>query len=86
MRFSEGVRVISRRLFVLVGFFIGAVLVAPLASAEASADDYGADWGPEVGSQLTLLKAHDQAGTLRTLDNLAGEQGLLLFLNRSADW
>jgi hypothetical protein len=82
MRFSEGVRVISRRLSVLVGFFIGALLVAGVASA----DDYGADWGPEIGSQLTLLKAHDQAGTLRTLDNLAGEQGLLLFLNRSADW
>jgi hypothetical protein len=82
MRFSDGVRVVPRRLFVLMSFFIGAVLVALVASA----DDYSGEWGPEIGSQLTLLKAHDQAGTLRTLDNLAGEQGLLLFLNRSADW
>ena len=87
MRFGDGVRVVSRRLFVRMSFFIGAMLVALLASADASADDdHSAGWGPEIGSQLTLLEAHDQAGTLRTLDNLAGEQGLLLFLNRSADW
>jgi hypothetical protein len=65
-----------------MSFFVGAALFATMASA----DDFSADWGPELGTQLTVLKAYDQAGTLRTLDNLAGEQGLVLFLNRSADW
>ena len=35
---------------------------------------------------VSLLAAPDQAGTARDLENLAGEQGLLLFLSRSADW
>ena len=33
-----------------------------------------------------LLEAPDQNGVVRTLADLSGEQGLLLFLNRSADW
>ena len=48
--------------------------------------DYVEDWGPEVGSEIPLLEAFDQDGELRTLDSLTGNQGLLLFLNRSADW
>jgi hypothetical protein len=35
---------------------------------------------------LPVLEAPDQTGTVRTLDDLAGDHGLLLFLNRSADW
>ncbi len=35
---------------------------------------------------MPLLEAPDHTGTLRTLPDLAGEQGLLLFLSRSADW
>jgi hypothetical protein len=62
------------------------LIAVALGSGVAAAADYGAEWGPEVGSQLPVLEAYDQAGTLRTLDNLTGEQGLLLFLNRSADW
>lgn len=50
------------------------------------ASEYSNSWGPEVGSTPPLLEAPDQTGTVRTLAELAGEQGLLLFLNRSADW
>ena len=56
-------------------------LFAPLGNAE-----YADDWGPAIGSQLPVLEALDQDGSARTLASLAGEQGLLLFLNRSADW
>jgi hypothetical protein len=56
-----------------------------LFGAAANAD-YAEDWGPEVGSAIPLLEAFDQDGELRTLDSLTGNQGLLLFLNRSADW
>ena len=65
---------------------LSLLIVTVIAANVAAADEYSAEWGPEVGSPLAVLEAYDQAGTLRTLDNLAGEQGLLLFLNRSADW
>jgi hypothetical protein len=50
------------------------------------ASEYSTSWGPEIGSTPPLLAAPDQTGTVRTLADLAGERGLLLFLNRSADW
>lgn len=71
------------RLKSLVGTLIG---LSSLSGAFAFADEYSGNWGPEVGSQLPLLQAYDQAGQLQTLESLTGEQGLLLFLNRSADW
>ncbi len=60
-------------------------LLALLAPG-AMAAEYSAEWGPALGSQLPLLDAQDQDGDARSLENLSGEQGLLLFLNRSADW
>jgi len=52
----------------------------------ATADDYSASWGPAIGTSMPLLAASDQDGQARSLTNLAGDQGLLLFLSRSADW
>ncbi|MEM7467419.1 MAG: hypothetical protein AAF387_11100 [Pseudomonadota bacterium] len=54
--------------------------------AALSADEYSKEWGPTVGEPLPLLEAPDQSGATRTLDDLKGKQGLLLFMNRSADW
>ena len=63
------------------------VLLAGLALTGAAwGEDYAAGWGPALGSQLPLLEAPDQTGTVRTLADLAGERGLLLFMSRSADW
>jgi hypothetical protein len=70
------------RLLVLAGLLIGTAC----GVSAAIADDYSAQWGPQIGSQLPVLEAYDQTGTLRNLDNLSGEQGLLLVLSRSADW
>lgn len=50
------------------------------------ADEYTDKWGPQLGEKLPVLEAYDHTGALRTLENLRGERGLLLFLNRSADW
>jgi hypothetical protein len=57
-----------------------------VAAHIAAADDYSAGWGPAVGTPMPLLEAPDQTGTQRFLADLTGDQGLLLFLNRSADW
>ena len=64
----------------LVAVLIG--LVAPAALA----DEYADQWGPRVGTAMPLLAANDHTGAPRELSNLAGDKGLLLFLNRSADW
>ena len=62
-----------------------AWFAAMLASA-ALADDYADGWGLAVGAEAPAIAAQDQSGALRDLASLAGERGLLLFLNRSADW
>ena len=62
-------------------FFV-ALLLAGTVSAQ---QDYAAGWGPAVGASVSI-EAPDQTGAVRTLGDLAGERGLLLFVNRSADW
>ena len=52
----------------------------------AFADDYAAEWAPPVGSAMPAIDAQDQTGQSRNTENLSGENGLLIFLNRSADW
>lgn len=42
-------------------------------------------WGPAIGARV-VIGALDDAGRERTLADLSGNKGLLLFLNRSADW
>lgn len=56
------------------------------AAATNAADRYAEQWGPALGSTLPLLAAADQDGNARSLGNLSGKNGLLLFFNRSADW
>lgn len=53
------------------------------ASLDAS---YAEVWGPTIGAPIPLLDAPDQRGDQQTLASLSGDQGMLLFLNRSADW
>jgi len=69
--------------------YIFAVMLTLGATPQSSAvetDSYADEWGPAVGSQIPVLEATDQSGAARSLDNLAGEHGLLLFMVRSADW
>jgi len=68
--------------------WLSSALLLPLLALFGAAGnaDYAEDWGPEAGSTIPVLEAIDQDGELRTIDSLSGSQGLLLFLNRSADW
>ena len=63
-----------------------AAWVAAMLAAVALADDYADGWGLAVGAKAPAIEAQDQSGALRDLGSLAGERGLVLFLNRSADW
>lgn len=78
-----GIQKAVRRYWALEKF---AVLLNVVVSANVTADPYSEQWGPPIGKPLPLLEAYDQGGQLRALENLAGERGLLLCLNRSADW
>ena len=57
-----------------------------LAFVGANADDYSDGWGPAIGTPMPALNAPDHTGAPRSLSDLAGEEGLLLFVSRSADW
>jgi len=45
-------------------------------------------WAPDfpVGAQIPAISAPDQNGTMRSFDDLKGENGLVLVLSRSFDW
>ena len=64
-------------------------LVALAAAGWAAgllAEEYSDGWSLPLGTQAPAIAAPDQSGAERSLDSLAGERGLLLFLVRSADW
>jgi len=42
--------------------------------------------GPEPGERIPEFALPDQTGASRTLQNLAGPNGLFLVFHRSADW
>ena len=72
-----------------LAFLIVAVALAGQATASedaAAADDYVALWGPAVGTEIPMLEPVDVTGKGRSLDDLAGPNGLLLFFNRTTDW
>ena len=65
--------------------FTAVLLFATATSASAQADTYVAGWGPAPGATVSI-SASDQDGNARSLNDLSGEKGLVIFLNRSADW
>ena len=42
--------------------------------------------GPQVGERVPDFSLVDQSGTPRTLQSVAGKNGLMLVFFRSADW
>ena len=48
--------------------------------------EYLDDWGPAIGTSLPDLKVQNTKGQDKVLDNLSGENGLLLFVVRSTNW
>lgn len=80
---KRGMVKVSAGLFVMVCMTLG---LAGLARAADDASNYANEWGPRVGTSIPVLDAPDHTGERRTLADLAGDNGLLIFLNRSADW
>ena len=66
----------------MIAMFVSLVGI----SATVQADDYAKEWAPPVGSAMPAIAAKDHTGADRNFENLAGENGILIFLNRSADW
>lgn len=63
-----------------------SILLLCLGSTSGFADSYSEQWGPEIGANLPVLEAADHEGSIRSFEDLKGKNGLLLFMNRSADW
>lgn len=63
-----------------------AVALSLLLLQSAQAQEF--IWAPQlpVGSALPAISAQDQTGTLRSLQEISGEKGLVLVLSRSFDW
>ncbi|MEM7077465.1 MAG: hypothetical protein AAF513_02450 [Pseudomonadota bacterium] len=68
-------------------WLLGLGLTLSLAATHAVADDeYARQWAPPVGTPMPAFSAPDQNNQPQTFESISGEHGLLLILNRSADW
>lgn len=78
MSFTAFVRSLVRTGTVILAF---TSLAQPLQAQEFI-------WAPElaVGAALPPISAQDQSGTVRTLQEITGEKGLVLVMSRSFDW
>ena len=63
---------------------VGAMLT--LTGAAWAEESFVDTWGPAVGTTAPSIEAEDQDGTVRDLEALCGERGVLLVLSRSFDW
>ncbi len=63
-----------------------AITLSLLLLQSAQAQEF--IWAPQlpVGSALPAISAQDQTGTVRSLQEISGEKGLVLVLSRSFDW
>lgn len=70
----------------ILGAVIGAALFALVASPSLPVNA-AEDLGPAIGARVPDIGSPpDQTGTPRTLQSLMGQNGLVLFFFRSADW
>ena len=63
-------------------FGLAAVLTLALAQAQPDVQKIG----PQVGERVPDFSLVDQSGATRTLQSVAGKNGLMLVFFRSADW
>lgn len=74
-----------------LGLALVLALIAPLASAHAqspveAAAEAASGFGPAIGERAPDLDVMDADGARRSLSDLMGERGLVLYFNRSLDW
>lgn len=65
--------------------WIASFVVATLALVSAASAQTHT-LGPAIGATLPMIEAPDQDGATRSLSSLAGPNGLVLLVTRSADW
>lgn len=71
----------------LAVFLSSAALAQETHDAMAVAQERALDLGPAIGSQApTDWSLPDQTGTARTLADISGPSGTVIFFNRSLDW
>lgn len=64
-----------------------ALAALTLSMTGAAAADFPEDLGPDVGTTIPHdLKLNDADSAKRSLEDLTGENGLVLLFNRSLDW
>ena len=70
----------------LVRTLVAALAVTALMSHALQAQEFV--WAPDlpVGAALPAISAQDQSGTVRTLQDIMGDKGLVLVMSRSFDW
>ena len=64
----------------------GLPIPADVRARDVQASNDGYATGPDPGERIPEFALHDQAGAIRTLNDLAGPNGLFLVFHRSADW
>ncbi|MCP2671531.1 hypothetical protein NHF40_11400 [Maricaulaceae bacterium EIL42A08] len=72
---------------ILAAFAFAALLISG-AHAQSSTDaamEAAAEFGPAVGSIAPEFVVTDATGQVRTLANLSGENGVVIYFNRSLD-
>ncbi len=61
-------------------------LLTALAALTFATTAAAHDFGPPVGARVPAVEAQDQTGAVQNIAGLAGENGLVLLITRSADW
>ena len=61
-------------------------MLSLLAASLALGSDYSEEWGPPTGTHIPAGGFTSHIGETRTFRGLMGDNGLLIFFNRSADW
>jgi hypothetical protein len=64
----------------------GLPIPAEVRARHVRATNDGYTTGPDTGQRIPDFALPDQSGAIRTLNNLAGPNGLFLVFHRSADW
>ncbi len=65
---------------------LAGLIAAAALSFTANAAAQTHSFGPAIGASLPAISAQDQDGARRGLISLAGPNGLVLLVTRSADW
>ncbi|MEO1038956.1 MAG: redoxin domain-containing protein [Pseudomonadota bacterium] len=74
---------------IIAGLLVASSLAAGQALAQDAASiasDAAEGFGPEVGATAPALSVFDSEGQARTLGSLYGENGVIIYFNRSLDW